>query len=267
MLRCKVTMKEAASVDALKHAKKLHFNGIKLNIEWRGDISDNRTDELSCIKESLETPPDQQSPHNILNALNDDCLRVIFEHERIAVEDLCTLTSTCQRFKCIADDVFQRKYADNYTSFMDVLNRQMPIWQWEDYLRTFGKSIKSIDLTKRWRNANTIFHLIDKYCPNIKDVTCKLDDYRCTIQLRRLFARLNTLSVVHFGRAPPIYWITSQDKRFPRRPAIRTVELRLAPVYQFQNAIDAHIYDAIRTIYQFNMNNKIENIDVANSVV
>lgn len=53
---------------------------------------------------SMFPAPDEESPLNILNSLNDHCLQEIFK--RISIVDLSSATEVCMRFKQNAEQVF-----------------------------------------------------------------------------------------------------------------------------------------------------------------
>lgn len=81
------------------------YNGNKFSPNWGDQEYDYPLrPSFGPYANSLETPADHRSPHNILNSLHYDCLRAIFES--LLVKDLCTLISTCKHFKRIAYDVF-----------------------------------------------------------------------------------------------------------------------------------------------------------------
>lgn len=69
----------------------------------------------------------------ILNALNDDCLRAIFESKNLQMEDLCSLGSVCTRFNDIVKPVFASKYKDSEASYSRINSK--PLWKIEEYFR------------------------------------------------------------------------------------------------------------------------------------
>lgn len=56
----------------------------------------------------LLIPPDQESDSNIINALDDDCLREIFKH--LNVVDLSCAAEVCVRFNQHAQEVISTKH-------------------------------------------------------------------------------------------------------------------------------------------------------------
>lgn len=59
------------------------------------------------IWSKLHPTPDHNSPSNILNKLNDDCIQSIFK--LLSLRDLCTVADTCTRFQYVAQMVFSGK--------------------------------------------------------------------------------------------------------------------------------------------------------------
>lgn len=194
-----ITFRLAASVDKLKQLKVIEISGYQLAVSWGGDVYDHRARSFGCFADSLKTPPDQQSVHNILNALDDDCLRTVFEHDQLGVDGLCTITSVCQRFERLGGEIFHRKYANKYTSFVAMLLSSSTIWQWEDYLSIFGRSIVSIDSRIQIRNLYTTLYLMAKHCPNMRQLTCFVSNPKIAIELRSLFVRLRVLTMTING--------------------------------------------------------------------
>lgn len=84
-----------------------------------------------------EQPPDQDSPSNILNALNDNCLQRIFEY--LPIEYLCSVADTCKKFKVNVQQISQVHF-DNYTPATDSL------FCLESLLRNFGSKVKSLSI-------------------------------------------------------------------------------------------------------------------------
>lgn len=56
----------------------------------------------------LQPSDDQASPRNILNILNEDCIRKILE--RLILPDLCSVAKTCRKLNGIAKIVFDHKH-------------------------------------------------------------------------------------------------------------------------------------------------------------
>lgn len=85
--------------------------------------------------------PETDSPNNILNALNDDCLRNIFERfETLSM--LCSISNVCVRFSEIAKQVFKSKYRHKLISITDLRwNNQLNLPQIIPFLYRFGSLI------------------------------------------------------------------------------------------------------------------------------
>lgn len=107
--RLKIVFMRTKKIDELKCESELEVDGSRCSIEWMQD-------KIFCMEamcggsvpESLLTPPEQESPQHILNALNDDCLRSIFESNNMEWEDLCSIGSVCSRFNEIVRPVYRR---------------------------------------------------------------------------------------------------------------------------------------------------------------
>lgn len=64
--------------------------------------------ELNIKSSTDQDVPDIDSPDNILNALNDDCLRLIFEKIN-RLSDFTPITKVCKQFERIAHEIFHLK--------------------------------------------------------------------------------------------------------------------------------------------------------------
>lgn len=75
------------------------IDGIDLGFSVR-ETNDNRSvcNVSIPIADSLLQPPDQQSPHHMLNILCDDVLRMILEAGRFNAKDLTATANVCTRF-------------------------------------------------------------------------------------------------------------------------------------------------------------------------
>lgn len=81
-----------------------------------------------------ETPAEPDSPLNILNMMNDDCLKEIFE--RLPLRDLCSMADTCETFRRIAKEIFVVQFA----KLKDEV-KWLKFWQVESLFRNFGNQI------------------------------------------------------------------------------------------------------------------------------
>lgn len=88
--------------------------------------------ELNSKKsEYSPSTPENDSPSNILNILNDDCLMEVFA--RLSPEDLCAVADTCTRFRENAKKIFPNSVPKLEEEF-DWLT--FPLI--ESFLRNFG---------------------------------------------------------------------------------------------------------------------------------
>lgn len=185
-----VVFKKSAHLETFKPFRAIRVDGKKWKIRFTLEMENNKAVRpQGFVAQSLETPA--KSPYNILNALNDDCLRPIFKHEVLDIEDLCNVANACERFKWLAIETFRRKYKGETIVIKN--SADTAVWQWRDCLDVFGKLMKSITIEGQ-PNNDMLRHLVDKYCPNIGDLMCSTDapniDDMCS-----LFSRLNTLTL------------------------------------------------------------------------
>lgn len=120
--------------DQLKSQSEIEIVANQYPIEWLNDKSFcmEAVDE-SRIPKSLLIPPDHQSPQHILNALNDDCLRTIFELGNFKIDDFCSIGSVCIRFNDIVKPVLALKFKDDDHKRWHGYPKQL--WKIEEYYR------------------------------------------------------------------------------------------------------------------------------------
>lgn len=222
----KVTVPLAVS-KVLTQQPEIDFRGNKFNAIWDRDVFDRDIRAPGDVSDSLKNPSDQHSSTNIMNALNDDCLRAIFEQDELAVSDLVALNNVCRRFKSFAKDTFKRKH---HTSLTNIMLTDAPIWQWEQFLRTFSSTLQSIDVVMRWRNIDTILHLIDAHCANIEELKCLVTEPACNFVWRPLFARIDKLEVHMRGLVMFSDLFVPDGDSQVTKLTIQSISIQLAPI-------------------------------------
>lgn len=150
------------------------------------------------IDQLLLQPQVEQSPRNILNALNDHCLCEILL--RLGLLDLCRVAKTCKRLNQIAKTVFESKYKNQDISLSDLKEEGETPTHVENFLMNFGSSITSINLEiGRFDDVrHAIVGLVDQHCKNIKSfrfagslmADVNTDDHK------EMFGRLETVIII-----------------------------------------------------------------------
>lgn len=107
-------------------------------------------------------PPSADSPSQILNALNDDCIQEILRH-LTNIQDFLSASEVCTRFQENAKSCFAQRHKDICISEINLMN-SIPVERVESFLNNFGHLIKSIQWNKtdRTYDINTM-KLIAKF--------------------------------------------------------------------------------------------------------
>lgn len=143
-------------------------------------------------------PPPQDSPRNILNALNDDCLERMFKLFNLV--DLTAAADVCVRFQQHAIDVFNLKYK-HVVKREDIAEFKGPV-KFKMMLRHFGSLIHSLSIDKNYLKGNAVdlLNMISEYAPVLKELT--LDGFNVggggngsVNGVHKLFARLEKLTL------------------------------------------------------------------------
>lgn len=160
---------------------------------------------LENLSKVNETVPAEDSPHNIMNALDDECLCLIFEriHE---LTDFISLTNVCWRFKRITKRISNSKMKEIGTIRFTylIIENKIPLSQMEDFLCEFGSSILSVSLdyylTQHISNApNILLKMIHKFCKNIKKLElCDFFDItkQTLFEIQPLLSKLKDLTII-----------------------------------------------------------------------
>lgn len=146
--------------------------------------------------------PPQNADDNIVNVLNDDCLRVIFEQDIFNIVDLAELADACPRFRVIA---FQRLHAlirkPGYMKQME----HCTLEGIEKYFQVFGRRLRKIDLLNIWPMASAVseihsvllLHFVSVHCPYVVHLECRFLGCTTTLYTNLMFSQLEKLHLSH----------------------------------------------------------------------
>lgn len=190
---------------------------MRANNENQQSISNqmNEANEINPLL--LEPPPAQDSPKNILNALNDHCLCVIFQNIN-HLSDFHSIANVCVKFNQIAQLVFSSKIRSRWINFEDLVffdrisdqSITDSITQLlESFLSNFGSSIVSFKF-HRYGIAAMHFKLIHKYCKNMRcfdvSITTRFQHEIADV-VRSIFSKLTKLHI-NFLQSPSFDFIS-----------------------------------------------------------
>lgn len=144
----------------------------------------------------LGTPHPEDSPLNINNALNDDCLYEVFKKCN-DLYSLMSLSRVCERFQMIAQRVFAARLRRANEKIIDHLYNK-PLCYIEEFLESFGALIGTVDLTRRrfrCASMDTIYSIMSTHCINMHTLQCRIDDQR-TIETAQLLPTVKRLHII-----------------------------------------------------------------------
>lgn len=149
---------------------------------------------------------------SILDALNDDCLRTIFESPTLQLADLTAIANTCRRFRAIALRVFPSKYA----AASEHTFARMPLWQLDDCLRTFGPLITSLDvLGVQHSFTDVVTRVALEHCKNLTTLKCGLNYADTMDAMRAIMPQLHELHITR--RNVNVLDLFAADVEYPLR--------------------------------------------------
>lgn len=116
---------------------------VKLECQHCQQVNDYPVDDLMV---ELKRKIRKSKP--TLMSLNDDCLRTIFENQ--SLNDLCSVSNTCKRFKELAVDVYRRRHKSNVLQIHDVTYDGTVVYGPADkYADCFTEYIQNVSLSQK----------------------------------------------------------------------------------------------------------------------
>ncbi|XP_031626642.1 uncharacterized protein LOC116342951 [Contarinia nasturtii] len=174
---------------------------IKVNAAHRKHQPQQLTLNAQPLSTGYEAPG-SDSLSNILNALNDVCLRKIFWY--LTAKDLCATANVCVRFNANAKQVFAVEY--DVLDFEDVVvEENLTFCELESLLCTFNKEIKSVNVEGQYKETIVFLSMLSEHCKNVKEIeltALNLDKQEFEI-LRPLLKHLESLRMFDNMCWPP----------------------------------------------------------------
>lgn len=159
-----------------------------VTLKWRHDFTPDRP-----LPRYPEFVANQQSPHHILNALNDDCLRVIFV--KLAEKDLCAaynIAYVCQRFRHVLAEIRPKQ--------IEVTNENCkPLRNVEKMICIFGASFQTAHIRTRCC-PDIILVFLSRYCPNLVELKGSFDSNNTMVEIGAFISRLRRLQIHNVGQ-------------------------------------------------------------------
>lgn len=166
-------------VQLMYHSNTIELDDRTYGLRWCGDSPLYR--KFAYVHVNRDIPllwlgPDPESPGNILNVLNDDCLRTIFESTQLNLMDLGSIASVCKRFKRVArqviDTIMQKKDHEPYK-----LNAcGVILCRVESFIEHVGSFYPKIQLSSR-RDLLCAFYR--KYCKKVNELHISINVADC----------------------------------------------------------------------------------------
>lgn len=141
----------------------------------------------------LFQPEVDESPKNILNALNEYCLREILV--RLGLIDLCSVAKTCKSLHQIVEKVFESKYKNKCIDLCDLVQNGKTTLV-EYLLGNFGSSITSINLDDGLGVQCDAVVQCDQHCKNIKSL-CFYGHVMKNVTINNYSEMLGRLETLH----------------------------------------------------------------------
>lgn len=180
----------------LKTQQQIVHENISFDVKWIRDSSLART--IVDVDDSLKAAPEQQSPQNILNVLNDDCLQTIFDSSKFDIWDLCSIASVCKRFNDLVKRKIESKARDEkFTIFR--LPQSNILCRFEEYIQNYVSKCSDIQIHETFMAGE----MCAKYCKKVYVLRLWLDDDNTPLlELRPLVRQAHKLEVLFYTYTP-----------------------------------------------------------------
>lgn len=200
-----VQFKDAKIAEDLVKRSRVVINDIEFQVESTkisvAQVVKNVFIQVVDFEPSFQ-PTSEDSPTNILNLLDDDCLRLIFEKVK-HLSDIYSITNVCMRFNRIAKQIFATKINQECIDLIDLVpENEVTLLQIEDFLCDFGSSVLSIQIKdQHYKNildpSNILLKTINKYCKNLEklELTASSVKNATMSQITSLFQHLKYLRI------------------------------------------------------------------------
>lgn len=175
-----VVFERSNNTDNLKTKQTMIIDDKTFGFEWVNDF------HISLpLLTFPELAPDQESSTNILNALNDDCLREIFR--QLDHFDQYEVALVCHRFR---DVVMSIK-----TKYLEITDYNCtPFWKLEPVIRMFGASILTVEITAN-PCPEIVLGFLARYCENLGKFVGTINCDGTISDMALIFPRLQWLDL------------------------------------------------------------------------
>lgn len=199
-------------------------------VTWVGD--NENFNELSALPNA--EAPDSNSPHNILNILDDDCLRVIFKDSSLNLWDFVEIADASPSFVGLAEAIFPIKFKKPN----DQLERYgygKRLSQLESFFRHFGQHLHTIDLRK-FAFQDIVVGLLQKHCSNLEELKMDYLEPETMIQLRQLLGQVQKLTI--FCKDQDLRHLFPTNSLLEKLEIFSTIDQLTFPQIHFPNLVD-----------------------------
>lgn len=177
----------------LERRSEMLFKQFECKVKWSSSKK-QKIEKIVGGNGDQSMAPAEDSPNNILNALNNDCLREIFDRDEIDSMDLAAIANTCTRFNAIAKRAFNKKYDEDLTKF-----KTADLWRVDEFLRTFGEQIPSVLFFGEFfgDRLDIVSRMILEHCINVTKLACSALNESSRVPLRRIVPQLQELTITN----------------------------------------------------------------------
>lgn len=178
-LTCYIEFEDSQIVADLMSRGYIYINDYKIEIKRMLQYESDESAPKTSKNATLELLPGKSLSENVLDALNDDCLRSIFR--KLHLLGLHMVSNVCVRFRKIAVETFRLKCKNEFFQLCDVMmDFPISLQLVDKFLQIFGPSIDKLKISREEvafdvKMLNDLLRMIGKHCTNISALEI---DYR-----------------------------------------------------------------------------------------
>lgn len=164
-------------------------------LEWMGseELTKLRKYQPTIAPHLLENIPNTNSPLNIANALNDDCLFELFNVPSLDARDFIELGNVCKTFNRVISSVFRTR---NLPMDRDIARE---LWKAEELYRGLADGLTTISLVQFYGERTDIrLRMVADHCTRLTNLHCDLFNKQTIMPIRRrLLPKLRKLIIIY----------------------------------------------------------------------
>lgn len=262
-----VEFSDSKVANALITQGRIRIYKLEFEVKPKNESNTNhKRNEQVVVSSQAHTAP-EDAPDNIMNALNDDCLGLIFE--KLDLADVISVLNVCKRFKRIAKETFPSNIRRECVD-IGRLVRTSDFYSVYHLFRVFGSSFMSVSFSCYDLDhgaLNVVLRGMSRYCNNLNSLKLqgKLDDinHRTLTGMQPLLSNLKRLYIRGFGKIATFEHFVSACTQVEFLEIYTNLNVASIPSIRLPKLVKLRVHDTLHVIDELlDINPQIEELTV-----